>query len=249
MPSVTAPQEAVTNALRRAAAYEFLAHAFAYPDDERLDALREASSHTMTTDPAMPILRLATIAGEVRREALEPVFVSLITFSSSPDCPAFESAYVGGDAQRQTQRMADIAGFYRAFGVDAAEGGYRPDDLSVELGFMSYLCHKEAYAVEHLGAPRAGQARRAQRLFLQEHLGTWAAVFGRKFASQAPVGHFYSSVGDTLAWWIEEECRAAGANPVQLSPDAAQSWPVPASHGPEFAGESSFIPMEQLDVR
>ena len=69
---------------------------------------------------------------------------------------------------------------------------------------MAYLCRKEASAEEHLGAPRAGQARKAQRMFLEEHLGCWGAVFGHKVAAQAPIAHFYQVAGETLAYWKEE---------------------------------------------
>ncbi|MBK6560849.1 ethylbenzene dehydrogenase-related protein [Candidatus Amarobacter glycogenicus] len=151
------------------------------------------------------------------RDYLETVYISLTTFSSSPDAPAFESAYFGGDAQQQTQRMADIAGFYRAFGVDSTDGGSRPDELPVQLELRAYLCRKEAYAEEHLGAPRAGQTRKAQRLFLEEHLGRWGAAFGRRVASQAPAGHFYQLAGETLSYWVLQECSSAGVTPVEVS--------------------------------
>ncbi len=249
MPSTMAPPVSVADPILRASCYELLAHSFAYPDEERLADLRDAAEEVLKSEASIPFMRLAAIAREIGREALEPVHVSLITFSSSPDCPAFESAYLGGDAQRQTQRMADIAGFYHAFGVDTAEGAYRPDDLSVELGFMGFLCRKEAYALEHLGPPRARQAHKAQRTFLENHLGTWAIVFGRKFASQAPAGHFYALAGTALADWVEGECEEAGIQPQQVSADAAHTWPLPASHGPEFAGDASFVPLEELAER
>ena len=243
------PDQRIQQALWRASVYEFLAHAFAYPDDERVAALQESATEVLASGGSIPVMRAAAIAKEAGREYLETAYVSLTTFSSSPDAPAFESAYFGSDAQQQTQRMADIAGFYRAFGVDATAGGFRPDELPVELEFMAYLCRKEAYAEEHLGAPRAGQARKAQRMFLEEHLGCWGAVFGRKVAAQAPIAHFYQVAGETLAYWIGRECTTAGVTPQEVSGEASRHWPTPTSHGPEFAGNASFVPMEELAVR
>ncbi|MBK8559147.1 molecular chaperone TorD family protein [Candidatus Amarobacter glycogenicus] len=239
----------IESALTRAAFWEFLAHAFAYPNDERIAALHESAAEVLAGDANVPALRMAAVAKEASRDYLETVYISLTTFSSSPDAPAFESAYFGGDAQQQTQRMADIAGFYRAFGVDSTDGGFRPDELPVELEFMAYLCRKEAYAEEHLGAPRAGQTRKAQRLFLEEHLGRWGAAFGRRVASQAPAGHFYQLAGETLSYWVLQECSSAGVTPVEVSGDTSRHWPQPISHGPEFAGDASFVPMEELAVR
>ena len=244
--SIETSSHRIDDALRRASVYELFAHAFAYPDEDRLAALRTVASEVLVSNRHTLILRFAMIAQEVSRSALESAFVSLTTFSSSPDCPAFETAYFGSDAQQQTQRMADIAGFYRAFGVDSPEGGYRPDDLPVELEFMAFLCRKEAYAAEHLGAPRTGQARRAQRLFLEDHLGRWAGRFGKAVALRVPVGHFYALAGETLASWLASECSLLGANPEVVQGDPTPNWPAPTSHGPEFAGDPSFVPIEDL---
>lgn len=246
---MTAPSPTVESAISRAAAYALFANTFAYPDDERLLTLHEAAGEVLEMGGWIPLMRLAAVAREAERQSLEPVYVSATTFSSSPDCPAFETAYFGSDAQQQTHRMADIAGFYRAFGVDATSGGYRPDELAVELEFMAYLCRKEAYAIEHLGAPRSGQARRAQRMFLQQHLGRWARVFARKLEAATPLGHFYSVAALTLEQWLTAELVRTGAAPEEVPDDIRSAVPLPVSHGPEFAGNASFVPMEELAVR
>jgi DMSO reductase family type II enzyme chaperone len=225
----------------RAAAYSLLAYALAYPDDAAIEGLHEAAAEAAALLAQTPLAGLAGIAAALQRDDLEPAYVTLYTLSSSPDCPTFETAYFSADPQQQTQRMADVAGFYRAFGVDSGETGFRPDEISVELEFMAYLCRKQAYAAEHLGAPRAGQALRAQRLFLEEHLGRWAAGLGRRIAEEAPIGHFYQLAGLALAGWIADDCRALGARPDEVS-----GVPVPAgagamSHGPEFAGLANPI--------
>ncbi|HET8943573.1 MAG TPA: molecular chaperone TorD family protein [Dehalococcoidia bacterium] len=238
----------VINALARGVGYDLLAQCFAHPDTDCVAALRVAANDALAVEGWVPMLRLAAIAREVPIDHLEPVWVSLITFSGSPDCPAFETAYFGSDAQQQTQRMADIAGFYRAFGVDATSTGVRPDDLPVELEFMAYLCRKEAYAAEHLGAPRVAQAQRAQRLFLSEHLGRWGAVFGRNLAAAAPGGHFYALAAETLAIWIDRECAALGVTPDEIH-GPIPPWTPPISHGPEFAGRAAIVPMDDIAVR
>ncbi len=247
--TTTVAMPRIEEALSRAAAYTMLAHAFAYPDAEGSAELRLAANELLEMGGAMPLVRLAAIARELDQSSLESVFVTAMTMSSSPDSPSFETAYYGSDALQQTQRMADIAGFYRLFGVDATSGGFRPDDLCVELEFMAFLCRKEAYALEHLGAPRTSQARKAQRLFLTEHLGTWAPVFARKLAAAAPPGHFYRLAAETLGAWVQEECEQMGASPVEVPGDVAQPDPMLISHGPEFAGNASFVPMEELVLR
>lgn len=247
--TTTDRQTRVDEALRRALAYELFAQIFAYPDEARLDSVRESAKEILAVPFSGELTRLAALASQCSREATEPVFVQLTTLSSSPDCPAYETAYSGGDPQHQTQRMADIAGFYRAFGVDATEGGFRPDEISVELDFLGFLCRKEAYAEAHLGAPRANQARKAQRLFLQDHLGRWGREFGKKFSNTAPAGHFYDLAGRTLAWWLDAELANAGVETQPFAEQPRAQWPAPTSHGPEFAGDASFVPLEAMAVR
>jgi TorA maturation chaperone TorD len=76
--------------------------------------------------------------------------------------------------------MADIAGFYQAFGFRS--GGSvreRPDHLSAELEFMYLLALKEAYAVENSLTEQAEICADAQRKFLQDHLAAWIGPFRR----------------------------------------------------------------------
>jgi len=189
------------------------------------------------------------MAATVSISDIEPEYVDLMSFSSSPDCPTFETAYFSSDAIQQTNRMADIAGFYRAFGVDTRSGGFRPDELSVELEFMSFLCQKEAYAAEHLGAPRVKQSAKAQRMFLGEHLGRWGAAFGRRVSSRATPGSFYHVAGLALAAWIGDDCALLGTKPEEVSGDPSTDWREPISHGPEFAGEPALVPLDDIEVR
>lgn len=249
MPAATACSSPIESLATRSAVYSLLAHAFAYPDGERVEAIRALAAEVTAAGLASPVTGLAMRAAGVTATELEPEYVGLCTLSSSPDCPTFETAYFSSDPIQQTTRMADIAGFYRAFGVDATSGGVRPDDLPVELEFMSFLCQKEAYAAEHLGAPRVKQAARAQRMFLGEHLGRWGAAFGRRIAGRATPGSFYQVAGLALAAWIGDECAQLGVHPEEVTGEPAVGWGTPISHGPEFAGPATLVPLEDIEVR
>jgi TorA maturation chaperone TorD len=98
------------------------------------------------------------------------------------NCPPYESEYC-----RQTfsvfrsQHMADIAGFYRAFGVEPSlVTRERPDHISLELEFMAYLIGKQLRAAES-GLPGAAAdaaiCRDAQVKFVREHLAWWLPAF------------------------------------------------------------------------
>lgn len=194
----------VTGAVRRGLAYEILARALAYPDTGALEAIRDVASLVLTIDPDGVVSDLAQAFIERPRAGLEAEYIELFTLATSPDCPSYESAYVCTDMNQQTSIMADVAGFYRAFGLDLGQG-LRPDDISLELEFMGFLCRKEAYAIEHMGHPRVLQARRNQRLFIREHLGRWGETLGHLIATHAPAGSPYATLGLALAAWLEAE--------------------------------------------
>ncbi len=79
---------------------------------------------------------------------------------------------------RQSQELADIAGFYRAFGLQTgATVRERPDHLATELEFMYLLTLKEAYADSNSMPEQAEICIDAQHKFLQDHLARWIGPF------------------------------------------------------------------------
>lgn len=223
-------------AVRRSAGYSLLADSFAYPEQDVVERLAEAGATFGRLLEATPLAGLAARARLANRGELEREHVAVFTLSTSTDCPTFETAYFPGEPQNQTARMADIAGFYRAFGVDATSGGFRPDELSVELEFMAYLCRKQVHAVEHMGAPRVNQVVRAQRMFIEEHLGQWAAGLGERVAARASAGSFYQLAGLALSEWVRDDSALMGAGAPAMALEPHLDWARPGSHGPEYAG-------------
>lgn len=68
-------------------------------------------------------------------------------FGPDPLCPLDITYYLSDDIFMQAKLMADMAGFYRAFGLEMQEN-LRPDNLSICFEFLSYLCLKQLYAIE-----------------------------------------------------------------------------------------------------
>lgn len=228
----------------RVVGYSLLAHGFAYPDASAVAALQEAAAAAAPFLAGSPLHELVGRALVSDIEELLPTHTHLFTLSSSPDTPTFETAYFSSDPTQQTNRMADIAGFYRAFGVDAGGTGFRPDDISVELEFMSYLYRKQIYATEHLGAPRVAQTKKAQRMFLGEHLGRWAPELGRRVALSAGGSEFYRALGAGLDDWICAEAEAMNLKlPEPTGP--VRDWPEPGEMSVE--AEVQDIQVFELD--
>ncbi len=66
-------------------------------------------------------------------------------FGPDPVCHLDIAHWAQGDVFMQSRKMAEMAGFYRAFGLDMNEG-LRVDNLSVAFEFLSYLCLKILHA-------------------------------------------------------------------------------------------------------
>jgi len=83
-----------------------------------------------------------------------------------------------------TQTLADINGFYQAFGLqlDVHE---RADHISVEAEFLSYLLWKQALAVENEQPENADICAGAYRAFQRDHFQSWAQDFARKLSSSS----------------------------------------------------------------
>lgn len=69
--------------------------------------------------------------------------------------------------------LADISAFYEAFAFQP-ETEEAPDHLSVEAGFLGYLCLKEAYARARGNDQEAEVAAQAAQRFRDEHLASFA---------------------------------------------------------------------------
>ncbi len=220
-------------ALARSAMYGILAHALAFPAPDRRAAIRELADAL----PALP----SPIAGRAEAlamtmpdvEALQAEYARLLTHSTSKDVPCYETAYTATETFQQSRQMADIGGFYTAFGVQPAAGGERIDHITTELGFMHYLVLKEAYARGRLGAARVSQARRAQRLFLRDHLGRWAPSLGNRLHTLDPES-WMGRAGGLLVAWLEKECRELGTTPAPVEGTPTLPPPEPDHEGPAY---------------
>lgn len=131
-------------------------------------------------------------------------------------CPLNEIEYgdIKADPLFQPHRLADLAAFYRAFGLEVAEvAGERHDHICLELEFLCVLAAKEAYALEHqLDGDQLAQCRDAQKKFLREHLGRWTPAFTRRLAA-ATNEPTLLGLAEFTRGFIETECARFGVTP------------------------------------
>jgi TorA maturation chaperone TorD len=125
------------------------------------------------------------------------------------ECPPYETEYHrAGDAFFRAQQLADVAGFYRAFGVDpSASPSERPDHIRLELEFMALLAMKKRLAA-HEGDTTNEEHRSvcadAECKFFAEHLAWWVPSFAAGLRRKAECG-FYVDLADALAALVSAE--------------------------------------------
>lgn len=134
---------------------------------------------------------------------------SVFGHNLSPDVPPYETHYGKLDVFRSTQKLADLSGFYRAFGLEPHQGDRRPDHLPIELEFISFLCLKEALAIEREELPKAEISRNARLKFLSEHLCQWIPFFTQSL-SQKSAESYYAGLAQTLLAFILWDAKSLG---------------------------------------
>jgi DMSO reductase family type II enzyme chaperone len=213
----------VAAALLRASLYQFLAQAFSYPGEDYQDRLTArwgilsaCSEHWPEgvqdwLDEAMASLH------DEGDSLLAPEYFRL--FGPAAACPLFETSYgIANQLLGKPARLADVSGFYHAFGMRPSPGETYPEDhLTLELEFMGVLALKEAYALSSGEQEPFDITQDAARKFLEEHLGTWANAWFELLQKNVPPV-FYSKLGETLCRLVDEEARRLGAT---LSPQPA----------------------------
>lgn len=101
------------------------------------------------------------------------------------EAPPYETTYGGSRSALggKMQQLADIAGFYRAFGFQVS--GERPDHLVPELEFTALLYVKEAYARMAGSTEGALVCVESRSKFMGEHLLTWLPSFQQQVSKAA----------------------------------------------------------------
>ncbi len=117
-------------------------------------------------------------------------------------CPQYETEYCEWkDTTYRSQKMADIAGFYHAFGVEPSRTNPdRHDHVAHELTFVALLLEKQCHAISGQGAQAAEHAelcRSALAAFVTDHIRWWVPAFAH--ALQRRIQQLTDSVEAELA--------------------------------------------------
>jgi TorA maturation chaperone TorD len=151
-----------------------------YKDVDDVAVLRE------NLNELREVYRLSTV------ENLQSIYLRLVGHTISKECPLYEGQYGAFHVYQQVQDLADIQGFYKAFGLDISEEEKeRCDHISVEFEFLQFLLYKHAYALEHDGNEKAVICEEALKKFMKEHVGRWVPLLAILFGRKAEKGFYY----------------------------------------------------------
>lgn len=168
-------------------------------------------------------------------EALAARFWRLFGHTTRGLICACETEYGPDNGFHQPQQLADIAGYYFAFGLHpVAATDTRADHIACECEFMDFLSRKQAHLLDQVDAgadvsETLEVTQMAERSFLREHIGRFGRAFAARVATEDGDGYF-GALGRLLLAFVDTECARVGveAGPVDLivRPDEPDETPM-----------------------
>jgi TorA maturation chaperone TorD len=162
-------------------------------------------------------------------DCIAPEHKRIFGFLLSKDCPPYESEYCPQTFSiYRSQRIGDVAGYYKAFGLEPSRSvPERHDHVSLAMEFMAWAIGKERHARQRGDAASEGHievCREAQVTFFRDHLCWWVPAFALALHRKAegleahaePVAEprtFYGRVAVALAAFVAFERLYRGIKP------------------------------------
>lgn len=209
-------QESNDTTFQRSKVYKLFSYMFFYPEKELFDFIKNGeflsetknAMHTISFSGQAVIDILAEFTKQcslLNADRLQEEYIRLFE-SHTEQNPLYEANYV----DFPQEEMADIAGFYNAFGFTFEE---RPDHIGAELEFMHLLTVKEA-GISVNGDTAKNKTRLelcvdAQRKFLSAHIGRWVEALSEDIKKRCGDCCYYY-LASALSEWVKIEARYLG---------------------------------------
>lgn len=240
--------DAMDDALARAVVYRALSIGFQAPTDEGLgqigihDRFAIVAAALQRLDLQWHDGRLTAVGTRLTSfvatsaDNLATTFVRLFGHTTRGLICACETEYGADNHFHQPQQLADISGYYLAFGLrPVAASDARADHVACECEFMDFLNRKEALLLTtRPGDDETLEATRgAARTFLRDHLSQFGRAFATRVIIEDPEG-FFGVLGRTLLELLDVECRRLNieAGPIDLVMRSHVADEAPMACGP-----------------
>ena len=232
----------------RAALYSALAMGFQAPTEETLSRLLAQDSRASLADAAAALypngkpdlisLIDALPSGDNEHTTmLSSRYLGLFGHTARGPIPPYETEYGNEALFQQPQELGDLMGFYHAFGLPLKQGRReRADHVSCECEFLMFLTLKEVYALENDSREMLAETRKAEKLFLRDHLARFLPTFAAKLDRDDPSG-FYGMMARLCLRFVTAECArlkvACGVANLGLRPADDSRVPMACGSGVE----------------
>lgn len=207
---MTASIDLISKLTSRATLYGFLAKSLGPPQVALSDSM--FLENLFKSFETMDILAIEKEMSAVREElSREGIMVEILNNEYTRlfhrgACPPYETSYNPERSFSKTNDLADIAGFYMAFGIKHKDEA--PDHIVSELEFMGLICLKEALAVANSMTDEAEICSEARRKFLSEHLGNWVSKYSTRMRNEARLG-VYPAIADLVCALVTFDAASA----------------------------------------
>lgn len=204
------------------AAYGLMAHGFRYPDERWRAVLTDPDrwrdwpeelpeSHRAAHEPLLALREAVERLKEpVGLAPCQEQFAFLFGHSVRGKCPPYELEFGQGEVIQRASDLADISGFYAAFGMAVTgEVSERPDHLSVQAEFLAVICAKALCGLENGDEELVAISQHAQVEFLKAHLGRWLPGLTRRVRESVDTG-FYRALANFADAWVTCDCKRCG---------------------------------------
>ncbi len=219
------PEESSLDSIFSADGKEALKQAAALLDADRGGALRD-------------VVERLCVLPEPWAEELRQTYERLFGHTLRGRVCPYECEYGRNPLLQQAHQLADLAGFYAAFGLRAAsDHGERVDHVACEIEFLEFLSIKEVVALQLEERDGWQVTREAARQFLREHLARFGRAFARNLRAEAPPG-FYLVLAELCEVFLGFECDRLG---VPLGPELLAVRPEEAEDVPMACGSESVV--------
>lgn len=212
--------------LCRSAMYEAIALGFRHPTEETIarlanrkgntslaqiaSVLEEHTQDNVNRALASHVCRLIRCPDARDTDTLRHSYNRLFGHVTHSQVPPYETEYGKQSLFQQPQQLGDISGFMRAFGLKLNTNAHeRIDHISCECEFLAFLTRKEAYALEINDVTMFKETRKAQRLFLKDHLGQMTPAFSG-LLQRKDRDKFYGVLGKLCSEFVLSECAYFG---------------------------------------
>lgn len=207
---------------------ELLVESWAFLRDAHADVpagelgLGEVQPMKADIKPVVDWLMLPTAERETAHQLVFGLVISKI-------CPPYETEYCHWtDPTYRAQHLADVAGFYKAFGLEPDPSQpQRHDHVSLELEFVAMLLRRRRGSLGNGPVEHQDIARDALASFVRDHVVWWMPTFARcverrisKLFEQPAVRSDWSAqlamlsgMSTMLQAWVAVERLASGVAP------------------------------------